>query len=83
MGHHVGDVNREYYRSKEEENYWRTERDPMKVLAGWMVDQGLAEAEIFDQIETGVRSEVTAAVDFALNAPYPALEEVDQHVYAN
>jgi pyruvate dehydrogenase E1 component alpha subunit len=83
MGHHVGDVNREYYRSKEEETYWRTERDPMKVLAGWMVDQGLAEAEIFDQIETGVRSEVTAAVDFALNAPYPALEEVDQHVYAN
>jgi TPP-dependent pyruvate/acetoin dehydrogenase alpha subunit len=83
MGHHVGDVNREYYRSKEEETYWRTERDPMKLLAGWMVDQGLAEAEIFDQIETGVRSEVTAAVDFALNAPYPALEEVDQHVYAN
>jgi pyruvate dehydrogenase E1 component alpha subunit len=83
MGHHVGDVNREYYRSKEEENFWRSERDPMKLLAGWMVDQGLAEAEIFDQIETGVRSEVTAAVDFALNAPYPALEEVDQHVYAN
>lgn len=82
MGHHVGDVNREYYRSKEEENYWRTERDPMKLLAGWMVDQGLAEADIFQQIEAGVRNEVTAAVDFALNAPYPAPEEVDQHVYA-
>ena len=82
MGHHVGDVNREYYRSKAEETYWRTERDPLKQLAGWMVQQGLAEEEIFDQIDTGVRNEVTAAVEFALNAPYPALEEVDQHVYA-
>ncbi len=82
MGHHVGDVNREYYRSKDEENYWRTERDPMKQLAGWMVEQGLAEADIFEQIEAGVRGEVTAAVEFALNAPYPAPEEVDQHVYA-
>ena len=82
LGHHVGDVNREYYRSKEEETYWRTERDPMKQLADWMVEQGLAEAEIFQQIETSVGSEVTVAVEFALNAPYPAPEEVDQHVYA-
>ena len=82
MGHHVGDVNREYYRSKDEEAYWRNERDPMKQLAGWMVEQGLAEANIFEQIEAGVRGEVTAAVEFALNAPYPGPEEVDQHVYA-
>ncbi|MBX3014665.1 MAG: thiamine pyrophosphate-dependent dehydrogenase E1 component subunit alpha [Caldilineaceae bacterium] len=82
LGHHVGDVNREYYRPKDEESYWRTERDPMKQLAQWMVDQKLAEADIFEQIETDVRNEVTAAVDFALNAPYPAPEEVDQHVYA-
>lgn len=82
LGHHVGDVNREYYRSKDEEAYWRTERDPMKQLATWMVDQGLAEADIFHQIETSVGNEVTAAVEFALNAPYPAPEEVDQHVYA-
>lgn len=82
LGHHVGDVNREYYRSKEEEARWRTERDPMQLLADWMVEQGLAEKEIFRQIEDGVRNEVTAAVDFALNAPYPAVEEVDQHVYA-
>jgi len=82
MGHHVGDVNRDYYRSKDEENYWRNERDPMKQLAGWMVEQGLAEEGIFQQIETDVGSEVTAAVEFALNAPYPAPEEVDQHVYA-
>jgi len=29
-----------------------------------------------------VRSAVEAGVAFALAAPYPAAEEVDQHVYA-
>ena len=28
-GHHVGDVSREYYRSKQEEQQWKTERDPI------------------------------------------------------
>jgi TPP-dependent pyruvate/acetoin dehydrogenase alpha subunit len=27
-GHHVGDINREYYRSKQEEQEWRADRDP-------------------------------------------------------
>src|SRR5215470_7395779 len=36
MGHHVGDVNREYYRSKQEELMWKTERDPIKIAADWL-----------------------------------------------
>lgn len=81
-GHHVGDINRGYYRPKEEEQHWRTERDPLKLLSGWMITEGLAEANIFTQIEAQVRSEVEAGVQFALSAPYPSEEEVDQHVYA-
>jgi acetoin:2,6-dichlorophenolindophenol oxidoreductase subunit alpha len=82
LGHHVGDVNREYYRSKEEETYWRTERDPLQLLAGWMTAEGLAEQAIFEQIEQNVGSEVQAAVDFAINAAFPQPDEVDAHVYA-
>ena len=81
-GHHVGDINREYYRSKEEEQNWRTERDPLKLLSGWMIAGGLAEAQIFEQIEAQVKTEVEAGVEFALTAPYPSQEEVDQDVYA-
>lgn len=81
-GHHVGDINREYYRSKEEEQQWRTERDPLKLLSAWMIAEGLAEENIFQQIEATVKTEVEAGIEFALNAPYPAEEEVDQHVYA-
>ncbi len=82
LGHHVGDVNREYYRSKEEENYWRTERDPLDLLSEWMINNGMAEQAIIEQIERGITNEVEAAVEFAINAPFPELEEVDTNVYA-
>jgi pyruvate dehydrogenase E1 component alpha subunit len=81
-GHHVGDINREYYRSKEEEQRWKTERDPLKLLAGWMLEQGLVEAGDFDRIQGEAKAEIEAAVKFALSAPYPNPEEVEQDVYA-
>jgi enoyl-CoA hydratase/carnithine racemase len=31
-GHHVGDINRDYYRTKEEETFWKTERDPILLF---------------------------------------------------
>ncbi len=81
-GHHVGDIDRSYYRSKEEETYWMTQRDPLKLLANWMLERKLTEPTVFEQIESEIRAEVDAAVHFAINAPYPSKEEVDQHVYA-
>jgi pyruvate dehydrogenase E1 component alpha subunit len=83
LGHHVGDINRGYYRSKDEELDWQTQRDPLKVLAGWLSGQGLADAGMFAQIESDVRSEVEAAVAYALDAPFPAPDEVRRHVYAS
>jgi pyruvate dehydrogenase E1 component alpha subunit len=81
-GHHVGDINRAYYRPKEEETFWRTEKDPLKLLSDWLTAESLADSGILEQIENEVRSEVEAAVEFALNAPYPDAAEVDYHVYA-
>jgi acetoin:2,6-dichlorophenolindophenol oxidoreductase subunit alpha len=81
-GHHVGDIAREYYRSKEEEQLWKTERDPLKILSGWLLEYQMADEGIFEQIENSVNTEVQAAVTFALNAPFPAPEEVSKHVYA-
>ena len=82
LGHHVGDISREYYRPKEEELKWKTDRDPLKMLSSWLTENKLAEAGILDQIESQVRSEVELAVEYALNAPFPASEEVTKHVYA-
>jgi len=81
-GHHVGDIAREYYRPKEEELKWKNDNDPLKNLSSWLTENGLADAGIFEQIESTVTKEVEEAVNFALNAPFPAPEEVTNHVYA-
>ena len=82
QGHHVGDVDRTYYRSKNEEQEWKTNRDPVKLLAEWLQKNKLAEAKLLETIQNEVAGEIKNAVDFALTAPYPAADEVDQHVYA-
>jgi pyruvate dehydrogenase E1 component alpha subunit len=81
-GHHVGDIDRAYYRSKKEEQEWKTKRDPVKLLADWLQRSKLLNAASLEQIETEISTEIKAAVSFALNAPYPGPDEVTQHVYA-
>ncbi len=81
-GHHVGDINREYYRSKEEEKHWKTERDPIKLLADWLGEQGFADSTQLRLIQSEVESEIRKAVEFAVAAPYPEIAEVEQDVYA-
>jgi acetoin:2,6-dichlorophenolindophenol oxidoreductase subunit alpha len=81
-GHHVGDINRGFYRAKEEEQAWMAERDPLKLFSQWLVEQQMADAGVLEQIEQDVRAEAEAAVQYALNAPYPDPSEVDKHVYA-
>jgi TPP-dependent pyruvate/acetoin dehydrogenase alpha subunit len=81
-GHHVGDINREYYRSKQEEQLWKTDRDPITILSKWLLDQRYADAASLDQVASEVRAIMEAAVSFAIAAPYPSVEEVEKHVYA-
>jgi acetoin:2,6-dichlorophenolindophenol oxidoreductase subunit alpha len=81
-GHHVGDVNREYYRSKKEEFFWKSERDPIQLHAKWLVDQGYGTRALLQQIEKEARDEMEAAVKFAIAAPYPSPDQVAQDVYA-
>lgn len=81
-GHHVGDVSREYYRSKQEEQQWKTERDPIRLFGAWLTSEGLADGAALDKIHAEVKAEIDSAVQFALAASYPNADEVDQDVYA-
>ena len=81
-GHHVGDINREYYRSKQEEQEWKTKRDPIKNFAAWMMQQKVADAATLEEIQKEVRAEMKAAVEFAIAAPYPKPHEANEDVYA-
>jgi TPP-dependent pyruvate/acetoin dehydrogenase alpha subunit len=80
-GHHVGDIDRAYYRSKTEEAEWKSKRDPVKLLAAWLEKNRSADSKLLQRIENEVATEIKEAVNFALNAPYPQAEEVDQDVY--
>lgn len=82
-GHHVGDINREYYRAKDEESEWKTNRDPIIRLRGYLVENAIAtEAEI-DAINEEIFKDAADAVEYALNAKYPDVSEVDMHVFTD
>jgi TPP-dependent pyruvate/acetoin dehydrogenase alpha subunit len=83
MGHHVGDTNRDYYRSKEEETYWKTKRDPIANFGQWLQAEGLASAEDLAAIDAGVRAEAETALNYALAASYPDASEVGRHVFTD
>jgi acetoin:2,6-dichlorophenolindophenol oxidoreductase subunit alpha len=76
-GHHVGDIDRAYYRKKEEEELWMTERDPIDLLAGRVGDNA-----VISELRSRVELEVSEAVAYALDAPYPDPSEVTEDVFA-
>jgi len=81
-GHHVGDISRDYYRSKQEEQRWMSERDPLTLYSEWLTSEGLADTATLDRIQSEVAAEMDSAVEFAQNAPFPDPRRVDEDVYA-
>jgi len=81
-GHHVGDINREYYRSKQEEQLWKSKKDPLTLFTTWLTSEGLADSSELEAIQKEVVELMTAAVNFAIASPYPAIDKVEQDVYA-
>jgi acetoin:2,6-dichlorophenolindophenol oxidoreductase subunit alpha len=78
-GHFEGDA--DAYRS----DTFKTEmndRDPIVVFAGRLSSQGvLNEADMAD-IQTRMHAEVEAAIEFAMNSPYPVPESALEDVFA-
>ena len=81
-GHHVGDISRDYYRSKQEEQTWKMDRDPIKIFTSWLISEKLADQAKLGQIQAEVKAEMDKAVQFAIAAPYPSPERVAEDVYA-
>jgi pyruvate dehydrogenase E1 component alpha subunit len=81
-GHHVGDINRTYYRSKDEEHQWMTVRDPIGEFARWLTTQGAATTESLEAVKAREEAAIDRAMQFALDAPYPDPRDVGLHIYA-
>ena len=78
QGHSIADPAN--YRPDEEVEYWRTQ-DPIPRFREWLIGQGLASEEDFDQIDAAVDQEVVKAAEFAEASPFPGPEELYQGVY--
>ncbi|HEX6763158.1 MAG TPA: thiamine pyrophosphate-dependent dehydrogenase E1 component subunit alpha [Gaiellaceae bacterium] len=81
-GHHVGDVDRTYYRSKDEEQLWRDERDPLALHGEWLEANGLATAVDLRRLEDEARALIERGLAFALEAPFPDPGQVTEDVFA-
>jgi pyruvate dehydrogenase E1 component alpha subunit len=78
-GHHVGDIARAYYRPKTEEQEWVTERDPITLHGEWLMANGVADRAALDAIQAELITEMDAAVEFAINSPYPDPKVTQDH----
>ncbi|WP_120635848.1 thiamine pyrophosphate-dependent dehydrogenase E1 component subunit alpha [Ruegeria sp. EL01] len=82
-GHHVGDINREYYRSKEEERDWKDNRDPIIRFRTWLIGEGIASEQDIEAMNAEIKTDAVDAVEYALKADYPDGSEVDMHVFTD
>jgi pyruvate dehydrogenase E1 component alpha subunit len=80
-GHSMSDPAK--YRSRQEVQEVRSERDPIDRLRRVMLEEGLAGEETFKAIDKEIRSIVNEAASFAQDSPEPGPEELYTDVYLN
>ena len=78
-GHNFGDDN--FYIS-DEQMQWAHERDSVPRLRARLLDLGHATEDELSTLEKEVGEQIEAAVSFALDSPYPELDEIKRDVYS-
>ncbi|MDE0042223.1 MAG: thiamine pyrophosphate-dependent enzyme, partial [Candidatus Poribacteria bacterium] len=79
-GHSLGDE--EQYRSSDEVDSWKTERDPITLFHTVMTHKGWLTEEEDAAIQDEAKTEITDAVKFAEESPYPTAANVTTDVLA-
>jgi pyruvate dehydrogenase E1 component alpha subunit len=80
-GHHEGDPNQgERYRTKDEIQEWK-DRCPIVRFSQKLIDDKVATKKKLSGIEKEVAAEIDAAVAFARESEFPAVEEMYEDVF--
>jgi len=79
---HSSDDDDRTYRSREEVEAWKG-RDPILRMREHVLSAGIMTAEEIDALRAEVQAEVDEAIAYAEAAPYPAVEDMFSHVYAD
>lgn len=71
-GHWTGDP--EVYRTREEVERWKRDRDPIRNFGSYLLETGMADAQQLEEFQKEAQAEIDAAVAFAeqSSAPDPA-----------
>ncbi len=80
-GHSMSDPAK--YRSKEEVQKMRTERDPIDRLKHTLIEQGFCDEEELKTLDREVKDIVSEAAEFAQNSPEPDEAELWTDVYTD
>lgn len=65
-----------YYRSREEEQQWRTTRDPIGIFERKLLELGMAAQDEFDANDTRAIQVAEDAAAFAESSPFPTPDEL-------
>lgn len=68
-GHWTGDP--EPYRSREDVDWWKEHKDPIKLFAAYLTEKKLATAEELEKIAADAAARMAKAEEFALSSPEP------------
>eukprot|EP01098_Paradermamoeba_levis_P010478 TRINITY_DN43_c0_g1_i1.p1 TRINITY_DN43_c0_g1~~TRINITY_DN43_c0_g1_i1.p1 ORF type:complete len:415 (-),score=136.14 TRINITY_DN43_c0_g1_i1:32-1195(-) len=80
VGHSMSDPGTTY-RTRDEVNKVRDEKDPIKLIQKRILDLKIATPEQIKEIENEVRVEVEEGIEFAKTSPEPPAENVNKFIY--
>ncbi|KUK18055.1 thiamine pyrophosphate-dependent dehydrogenase E1 component subunit alpha [Thermococcus sibiricus] len=79
-GHFEGDP--QVYRSKEEIEWWKNNKDPITIFEKTVLEKGLLTKEELDAVREKVKKEIEEAIKFAEESPWPKPEELLEDVFS-
>jgi pyruvate dehydrogenase E1 component alpha subunit len=78
-GHSLADPDE--LRPSEEKETWMA-RDPIKKLAGYLMEQNLATQQELSEIDDKVQATIDDAVEYAESSPEPDPQELHRYIFA-
>jgi pyruvate dehydrogenase E1 component alpha subunit len=78
-GHSKSDRNR--YRTKDEIEHWKNERDPIALFENDLRNFGILNDAAIEDVRKSVEAEIETAIQFAKDSPMPANDEALNYVY--
>lgn len=81
QGHSIADANHKKYRTKEEIEDYRQNKDPINLYRQYLINEGILTEEENKQIDQEARDEAENAAKFADDSPFPQPSEIMDDVY--